>query len=350
MNNLEKLASKHDLDCLKKRFCSDFKIPITIFDEDIFDWYVGFYQHGFKSKELWDKTCGIIDKMQYQSNINNFLDEYKTNREKLIQWILRNDKFLKFSQDPDFRNKYNIPREETKNVSKSNIYNEENVGKWFVSLDLKKANFQVLAKITGLLGMNDNEPVEKIYKDWIKDVCCPNSDMLWYMFNSKYTREVILGKCNPSRQIKMETWIIWNIWKNIDQKFKNNKLKLVQIGSDEIIAEILPGCNLYEFISDDFKKQIPCNTKLEVFNLREWIWETYNGSEVKIYERLPLISSIRFDMSHFKGIQKQYMPQIYENIFDIGPDKKERDLMFFLEKSMDIVKFTHRLNFKEIRS
>ena len=37
------------------------------------------------------------------------------------------------------------------NVSSNNIYNETNVGKFFISIDLKKANFQTLKNIDSQL-------------------------------------------------------------------------------------------------------------------------------------------------------------------------------------------------------
>ena len=56
------------------------------------------------------------------------------------------------------------------------------------------------------MGVPDFSSEEKIisYEDWVKKF----TD-LEYIIESKYTRQVVFGKLNPSRQIKVENYMIF---------------------------------------------------------------------------------------------------------------------------------------------
>ena len=326
------LGNKHDLDLLKKRFTSDFKIPITIFLDQYWDWFLELFEKGYSAKTKWNKLVDLIDS-EYLGDPMKFLEDYKNHCETLIQWVRDNKKFNEFNQSKDLQ-KFGLS-EELKGIKKTDIYNEDNIGKHFISIDLKKANFQVISYITGLSNGIYPIKIDKIYLDWIKSIF-PNTNqgMIDYLFQSKFTREFIFGNCNPGRQILVERWLVSKAWN------RDPGLKVIQLGSDELVLEVLDGQEHNIIIPGDI------DARVENFTLEQWTWKTHNDALEKIYRRN---TGQPISISQFRGIKKYYMPQIYEDIYGIPRDKEGRDRLFFLEKAADLCQFINPLEKCQIR-
>lgn len=318
--------NRHDLDLLKKRFTHDFKIPVTIFEDQYWNWCIDLFEIGYQAKTKWNKLLNLIDS-EYSGDIIDFLTDYKNHRETMIQWVKENEDFKKFNSSKDFR-KFQLSQE-LKQVGRANIYNEDNIGKRFISIDLRKANFQVIAYVTGLSYKIYPVDIDEIYLDWIKSLFPESSNgMIDYLYNSKYTREVIFGNCNPSRQITVERWLVSKAWKY------EEGLRPVQLGSDELVLEVLDGKDHQIHVPGDI------DARVEDFTLELWTWKTHNNALEKIYRRN---TGEKLDISQFRSIKKYYMPQIYEDIYSIPRDLEGRDRLFFLEKSADLCKFVNPL-------
>ena len=124
---------------LANRFVSDYKLPISITnDEKIFIYKLHLYENSFSSLTKWIELWQLIDK-RYNGNYHTFLDDYYQIRERIIQESLNNPAYQEFNNMN--MSQFNVPKT---NISKNNIYNRENDGKFFLSIDLKKANFQAL--------------------------------------------------------------------------------------------------------------------------------------------------------------------------------------------------------------
>ena len=79
-------------------------------------------------------------------------------------------------------------------VGDLNIYNNSNTGKKFISIDLKKANFQALRKFNPEIVMNCGHTTILLNISMVTNISK----------KSKYTRQVIFGKLNPRRTITFE--------------------------------------------------------------------------------------------------------------------------------------------------
>lgn len=91
------------------------------------------------------------------------------------------------------------------------IYNRNNEGKRFISIDLTKANFQSLTVFDALFdGKFGGQPLT--YKEFIENIVFgegyESNALVQYMTSSKRIRQVIFGNLNPKRQQQVERYMV----------------------------------------------------------------------------------------------------------------------------------------------
>jgi hypothetical protein len=226
---------------LAKRFISDYKLPIPLINEEYFFYYLNLYQEDYDSLGKYNQLLDMINK-KYGGDCNKFLEDYYNVRDKIITTVIESEAFQKFNTMD--MNVFTIKKKT--NITSNNIYKQSNIGKFFISVDLKKANFQTLRNI-------DKDIVfgADTYEDFIGKF----TD-LDYIKESKYSRQVIWGKCNPKRHITAEKYFITQIYKKIIEQFPYLSDKCVSLSNDEMIFNV-------EFLF--------YNDKLTCFTLREHI-------------------------------------------------------------------------------
>lgn len=240
-----------------KRFVKDYSLPIPVVKEDYIPYYLDLYEEDFGSRTKFNMLLSTIEeiKKKYGGDDNMFLDYYYEVRNNVIDAVTSNPAYKKFNHMD--MNEFSI--KDKPNVSSNNIYNETNVGKFFISIDLKKANFQTLKNI-------DNEIVfgADTYEDFIH-MFTPYD----YFTESKYFRQVVFGQMNPKRHITAEKYFMNVIYNSIVAYFPVYIDKLVSFSNDEIVFK------------DDF---LLYNDKLSCFNLRRDIEKICKdlGFEVRV--------------------------------------------------------------------
>ena len=185
---------------LAKRFISDYKLPIPLINEKYFFYHLGLYQEDYNSLEYYFELLDMIGK-KYGGNCNKFLEDYYNVRDKIITTIVESEAFQKFNTMD--MNVFTI--KDRPNITSDDIYNNDNIGKFFISIDLKKANFQTLRNIDKDIVFGADTYEEFIGKFTDLD----------YIKESKYARQVIFGKCNPKRHITAEKYFIMQTYKKV---------------------------------------------------------------------------------------------------------------------------------------
>ena len=168
---------------LAKRFVSDFKL-------------LELYEDEYDSETWWNALWTMIDDA-YDGSASKFLKDYYDVRDKIITDTMENPAYKAFTQMDMKQYAFERPK-----VSKNNVYNGENIGKKFLSVDLSKANFQALRYVNPDIVLG-----AETYKDFISKFT--NLD---YVAMSKYSRQVIFGKLNVDRQITVEKYLINKIY------------------------------------------------------------------------------------------------------------------------------------------
>ena len=208
---------------LAKRFISDYKLQIPLINEKYFFYHLALYQEDYNSLEYYFELLDMIGK-KYGGNCNKFLEDYYNVRDKIITTIVESEAFQKFNTMD--MNVFTI--KDRPNITSDNIYNNDNIGKFFISIDLKKANFQTLRNIDKDIVFGADTYEEFIGKFTDLD----------YIKESKYTRQVIWGKCNPKRHITAEKYFIIQIYKKVIEEFPYLYDKCVSLSNDEMIFKV----------------------------------------------------------------------------------------------------------------
>lgn len=245
---------------LAKRFISDLKLPIPLINEEYFFYHLNLYEEDYDALSEYDALLNVIKK-SYDNDPNKFLEDYYTIRENIISTVANSEAFQKFNNMD--MSQYAI--KDKINITPKNIYNNENIGSFFISIDLKKANFQTLKKIDKNIVLGADT-----YYDFIDKF----TD-LDYIKTSKYTREVVWGKLNPSRHITIEKYFTYEIYKKVIECIPYLKDKCVSFSNDEMIFKIdfllyndkLKSFSLRKYI-ENIAKEVGFDVRVEFFHLR----------------------------------------------------------------------------------
>ena len=283
----ENAMFRYDRD-MAKRFVSDLKIPVgVIYPEWIFCHQLKLYGELPRWEKLWE----LIDE-RYDGDAHKFLDDYYQIRDRIIKETLDNSAYQEFIRMD--MNKFRFER--PKDISKNNVYNGEQLGKLFLSVDMSKANFQALRYVSP-----DIVKGTETYRDFIKLY----TD-LDYVADSKYTRQVVFGKLNVDRQMTVERYItfrIWEIIRDMEDILKsasglNEYMWLRSMSNDELIFEVYPEqekdrlTDVQQRIVSEVKSKLGIDVHTELFTLNGWQLVSPTNSEVcqTFFEKVDFIS------------------------------------------------------------
>ncbi|MEG1009367.1 MAG: hypothetical protein RSE41_02935 [Clostridia bacterium] len=267
---------KQDTLELRKRFVSDLKLPIQIINNDeIFEYFLDLYENTHSSRTKFEELNTLIEK-RFNNNTSLFLNHYYEVRNKIIEDILNREEYKTFNSMD--MNKFKL---EKNNLSSSNIYKETNHNRKFISIDLKKANFNALKFVDpNILGIESDYTYEEFINKYTD---------LDYIANSKYTRQVIFGKLNPSRHITVEKYLINECRKYIQDNYTELS-NVVSFCSDEIVFDITELNNIDEHklnnIVNYLEKQYNISLKIDIFVLLKHAFYTaQDNCKIVVYQK-----------------------------------------------------------------
>ena len=301
--------NKIELD-IRDRFVKDFNLPIQVLISPYFEYFIDLYQEDYESRTKWEQLQKEISE-RFSGNPGKYLDHFYNTRNKIITDIESSQEYKDFCEDKEFFQRFSIPGE-----VKCDLYTGAQTGKRFMSIDLKKANFQALRYYNPDLVQN-----AKTYQEFIG--LYDSSPLL---AESKYTRQVIFGKLNAKRQITIEKWMMYNIWEYL-KNIVPESFKLFSRQTDELIYElpedyIFTG-KLEKKIEDGIKETLDLTVKAEVFKTG-WIQRfTKEGISItgviKDYEYPALKKSTLHKVSgvHFAQIYKMWKGLEINPVYDL---------------------------------
>ena len=230
---------------LAVRFGSDYKIPIAVYDNvESFEYELNLYEKAYGALTKWNELVKNIERY-YNGDNETFLSEYHNVRENIIATTLNSDIYKQFNtcKDPIDMVIDDVDRKQHEKMQLSpmygkSIYNQENIGRRLISIDLRNANFQALKYINVISG--------DTYRDFLSQFC--SGFMLDYIIESKYSRQVIFGKLDPKRTIAIEKFLIKKIYYIVKDEY-NYMGTLLYFGSDELIFSYDESIDMNAFLS-----------------------------------------------------------------------------------------------------
>lgn len=198
---------------LKKKFCKDMNIPINIFKEPYFTERLDALDKLYDCKTKYAVFC---DEMMKYANEEEFFAEYNRVKDEMMTAIKSKDGYAKFMDEV-----VTVP----KNYPTTDIYKDTLVGHKLVSIDMSKANFNTLRSYDA--SIFDNCATWELFVSQFTD----NK----HIQNSKYIRQVVMGNCNPKRQINYEKHIMEELHLKMSVDLQPH---LVSFASDELVYDI----------------------------------------------------------------------------------------------------------------
>ena len=219
MNRSEVLKS----DSLKRRFLKDCSIPINVTDEPYFSERLDVLEitHGAMTKFM--KFCECME--QYNTE-QEYFEDYTRVKEAAMDRIKSSEGFQRFN-DEVFE-----PINEQFQYPKRDLYKDYNKGNSFISIDMKKANFSALNHYDPGIFADDLGEESETWEYFISQFTDNE-----HIINSKYIRQVILGNCNPKRQIKYEDYLMHVLAKYLSDTYKG--LGFYSVKNDEILINTI---------------------------------------------------------------------------------------------------------------
>lgn len=238
---------------LKERFCKDCNISINVYDEPYFSDRLELYDKFYETVEKWNIFLKELEKYKCEED---YFKEYNRVKDVAINAIKESEGFKKFN-DEDMNNfsvKYT-------GLPSKDIYKESNVDKLFVSIDMEKANFSVL-----------NHYDSSIFKSKTWEEFISKYTDNKHIVNSKYIRQVILGNCNPKRQITYEKYIMGQVIEVLIDEIGYYLNEIAFFSNDEIVIdmeEYVNCINNKKITESKIKEYFDIPFKIELFYLRK---------------------------------------------------------------------------------
>lgn len=305
---------------LAKRFISDYKLPIPLINREYFLYHLALYQEDYNSLEDYFELVDMIGE-KYGGDCNKFLEDYYNVRDKIITTVVESEAFQKFNTMD--MNVFTI--KDRPNITSNNIYNNDNIGKFFISIDLKKANFQTLKNI-------DKDIVfgADTYEDFIGKF----TD-LDYMKTSKYSREVVFGMMNPKRHITAEKYFIMQIYKKVIEQFPYLSDKCVSLSNDEMIFKV------------DFLRY---NDKLTCFSLKKDIQTIAKEIGFDVHVEFFHLRGYNLVFKESRSVRKTFFMKDYfctDGKFKlIGVPLQYHSICYKLYKGQDLNEIDYHFNYE----
>lgn len=278
---------------LKKRFCKDCNLPINLYDEPYFTQRLQILDIQFGCVKKFDDFCAELESYE---NEQSYFEYYNIVKDSVINMIKDNPEYIRFLND-EFADVKIIKR--TITVGNNNLYVEDNDGKTFVSIDMKKANFTALRHYAPAMFKN-----KETWEEYIG--AFTNSK---HIKNSKYIRQVIFGACNPKKQVAYEYYLMAILYLHI-KNILGDEVNVFSLGTDEIIISVdgtSCSANRLKEVIADCPQNIDSLVRFEMFDLQKvgdygWMKVIYDGDNDKV-----VFKTINADIYH--QIVKHYWNQ-----------------------------------------
>lgn len=239
---------------LKERFCKDCNIPLRLYKEPYFMDRLQLYDSYYNALDKWNIFVRELDKYKCEQD---YLEEYNRVKNAAINDIKISDGYKRFNEED--MNKYTV---KYKDLPGKDIYKPSNIGKLFISIDMKKANFSALKDYDRSIFRNADTWEEFIGRYTENE----------HIINSKYIRQVILGNCNPKRHITYEKYLMGQVIEILIDELGLFTSDIVFFSNDEIIIDMegyidcirnrqVIECKIKEFFNTPFR--------IELFYLRK---------------------------------------------------------------------------------
>ena len=204
---------------LKERFCKDFNLPIKLYTEPYFSQRLSLFDKYYGCVNKYTRFVELVARLGSEQNYFEYYNEVK---DLAITYLNENETMLYFAKEEDM-SKYTLKHT---GLPKRDIYHCGNVGKYFVSFDMKRGNFTALHHYNPAI-VGDKHSYEDFLRMFTDEP---------HMLESKYIRQVIFGNVNPKRQVAYEHYLMDKVLDDVLTYC--DKSQVVYFSTDEIVVAL----------------------------------------------------------------------------------------------------------------
>lgn len=299
---------KFDDTKFRQSFVKDYNLPINIFsDNNIWAHYVRLYDF-FPMVEYYG-AIGLIEE-DYDGNVEKWLEYCASVHDAAINGVMESSAYKFFNNmDMSPYTKLDV------NIGEHSVYTEATNGKRFLSIDLRKANFQALRMMSVI--------EDETYEDFITRY---GGDE--YIQGSKYLRQVIFGKMNPGRTIRIEKYYMNQIYNLVKNLLENKGMTLFSMNSDELVWEENGNKFDGQILQSFIKESLHLDTRCENVEIKMLPIVNARGNKVDAFVR----KNIDTGEEILKKASTTFYPQIYK--LWKGLEIEDIDKVFFFEDQL----------------
>lgn len=259
---------------LKRRFIKDCNLPINITDNPYFEERLHILNATHNAE---DKFNNFVNSLQSFLDEQEYFAEYTRIKEAAMDRIKSSDGYDRFIHADRIVSDSIYP--------KVDLYKEYNDNSLFVSIDMKQANFSAMNYFDPSIFTDKDGNKSNTWEDFIRQFTDNE-----HIIHSKYIREVIMGNCNPKRQVKYEHQLMCMLADHLINTFPT--IGIYSVKSDEILINNIEGLGisrnaLIEAINNE-PNGIGRLVRLEIFEAHKnkdssgWLLEYYGTDEFKL--------------------------------------------------------------------
>lgn len=319
----------HELNLLRHRFVEDTGAPIQVLQDPYFSQRLALFDKEYNTLQDYKSYVKFVDEA-FGGKITVFLEQYHSLRDRIVGHVSNTDAFKAFCEDEKITKAI---KDYQPVIGSPNLYTQEQVKKGsnqFLSLDMKKANFQTLKWINPAILFDCDT-----YEDFIKKF----TDVEW-VAKSKRTREIVFGKLNPNRTMKYEKILMGMVEEYTRKTVITEWFDLFSINSDELIYKLKPGLNFKDAINavsksvteENLHFNLGLHIRMEFFELVCHYFKTASSDKIMNV----FLKKHPEGTKTYKCANEVYFPQTYKLIN--GLEIVDDDLVFYYDKS-ELAKF-----------
>lgn len=222
--------------------------------------------------QLYDRCFGTNYRMQYddfayeiatkyKGNAEAYLAEYTKVKEAAMEEIKSRREYVRFLET-DFA----IDEAYKANEKQKTVYTSANDNGFFISVDMRKANFSSMR----CFGVFKECTWEEFLSKFTEDS---------HILNSKYIRQVILGNCSPKRQIQLETKIMSQLYEKlmledsiISRLSAASAIRIAAKSADEIVLRVYDPHEIFNAIKsiEDITNDMASKSGTDLFRVEAY--------------------------------------------------------------------------------
>lgn len=328
-------------EALRGRFVKDFKLPITIIDENHYPYFKDLYDsfYGISKKEalMLDVLHGLKKDGIKSNSVDNLSEEKDMEHAYFMYSRSVGDKLkdiLLSSKAYERMMKAELKR--ATSITKTNIYVPDNIDKRLISVDLNKANFNSF----NIYGLSDELKISS-FKDFIS-LATPYE----YFNQSKIVRQVVFGNVNPDRQQAVQRVLM----SEIALLLQKEGLSIASASSDELIVDPNGKDDVGILMVQDILSSL--SEEKRFFRVEEFSFsKIVNDDTLNFFFKTSIDENMNVK-EEFKNVPSIYFAQAFKYKFNLPLE--ERDLIFvhegklakFFEPIVPAIKNNVENNFK----